>query len=284
MFIDTHAHLNILVDKEIDELLQSHHLDLIKPYVDRANAAGVAKLINVGTSLNESRNCVAIARANKNVYATLGIHPCDVKADTWRNDIEEFKKLLQHKDENKIVGIGEIGLDYYHKPFDAELQRDAFIAQIELALEHTLPLSVHVRDIVDGAHQGSLSAAADDLLKVLEPYRKEVRAVIHCFQQQRDFADVVLSWGFFLGIDAPITYPKNQWFRDMLKDLPVDRLVLETDTPFLPPQEFRGKQNVPAYLPLFAQVLADIKKISVQELASITTANAERLFTRLLQL
>lgn len=283
MFIDTHAHLNILVDKEIDELLQSHHLDLIKPYVERAHTAGVTKLINVGTSLNESRNCVAIARANKNVFATLGIHPCDVNKDAWRNDVEEFKKLLEHKDENKIVAIGEIGLDYYHKPFDADLQRDAFVAQIELALEHDLPLSIHVRDVIDGAHQGDLSAAATDLLKVLEPYRNNVRAVIHCFQQQRAFADMVLSWGFFLGIDAPITYPKNQWFRDMLKDLPLDRLVLETDTPFLPPQEFRGKKNVPAYLPLFAQLLADIKEISLQELASITTSNTHRLFTRLPQ-
>lgn len=269
MFIDTHAHLNILVAKEIDALLVPSHLEIIKPYVDAAHRAGVATMINVGTSLNESRNCIMLARAFKSVYATLGIHPCDVNKDHWRSDVNEFKKMLAHKDENKIVAIGEIGLDYYHKPYDAALQRDAFVAQIELALEHNLPLSVHVRD------------AADDLLKVLEPYRKEVRAVIHCFQQQRDFADIVLGWGFYLGIDAPITYPKNQWFRDMLKELPVEQLVLETDTPFLPPQEFRGKQNVPAYLPLFAQVLADLKGIPLEVLADTTTANARRLFTRL---
>ena len=165
------------------------------------------------------------------------------------------------------MAIGEVGLDFYHKPFDAPRQRDCFKAHIELALEHNLALSIHVRE------------AGQELLRVLDEYHKQIkRAVIHCFSQPQDFADEVLKWGFYLGIDAPITYPKNELLRSVVINAPLTSLVLETDAPFLPPQALRGKKNHPAYIAMFAGVIADLKGVSVEEVAAVTTKNAQKLF------
>ncbi len=267
MFIDTHCHMNMMGKKEFDVLLKEEHFPKIKEVVEVALQNGIEKIINVGTSLPESINCVEIAKRFDNVFAIVGIHPCDATKD-WMQDFKEIKKLVQRKEELKIVGIGEIGMDFYHKPFDKDRQRDAFKAQIELALENDLPISFHVRD------------AADEFLRALEEYVKEIKGgVIHCFCQKQDFADVVLGWGLYVGIDGPITYPKNDWFREIVADIPLNRILLETDAPFLPPQQFRGKQNHPAYIPIFAQTVADLHNVSLEKLAEVTTNNAENLFS-----
>ena len=267
MFVDTHCHLNIMTKKDFDVPLRDEHFPQIKNIIDQAAAAGVTKIVNVGTSLQESINSVEIAKRFDPVVATVGLHPCDCTPD-WRKDIEGLKKLLEHKQENKIVGIGEVGLDFFHKPFDAQRQKDAFKAQIELSLEHELALVIHVRE------------AGDELLRVLEEYAKDIkRAVIHCFCQSQDFADQVIEWGFYLGIDAPITYPKNELLRSVVKNVPLENLVLETDAPFLPPQKLRGKGNSPAYIPMFTPLIADIKGVSVDDVARVTTANALKLFS-----
>ncbi len=266
MFIDTHCHINIMVKESFDRLLTDQELHDAAAVIEQAKAAGVTTIINVGTSLVESLNCLSLAKRYPEVFATVGIHPCDATPD-WQKD---FKIIAQHAKEwqqHRIVAIGEVGLDFYHKPFDAPRQRDCFKAHIELALEHNLALSIHVRE------------AGQELLRVLDEYHKQIkRAVIHCFSQPQDFADEVLKWGFYLGIDAPITYPKNELLRSVVINAPLTSLVLETDAPFLPPQALRGKKNHPAYIAMFAGVIADLKGVSVEEVAAVTTKNAQKLF------
>ncbi len=266
MFIDTHCHLNMIVKENFDRLLTDDELKAVQTDIEQAKAAGVTTIINVGTSLVESLNCIELARRYKEVFATVGIHPCDATI-TWRDDFKTIVQKVKTAASLRVVGVGEVGLDFYHKPFDKQRQKDCFKAHIELALEHDLALSIHVRE------------AGEELLYVLEEFSKQIkRAVIHCFSQNQDFANVVLGWGFYLGIDAPITYPKNELLRNVVTNTPLTSLVLETDSPFLPPQELRGKKNHPAYLPKFVQVIADLKGVSVEEVAAVTTSNAKKLF------
>ena len=267
MFIDTHCHLNMLAKREFDTPLEESHFPIIGSFIEQAKTVGVSTIINVGTSLQESLNSIAIAKKFPNVFATVGLHPCDC-TPTWRDDFKEIVKLARNHEKNKIVGIGEVGLDFYHKPFDKQRQIDAFKSQIELSLECNLALVVHVRE------------AADELLRVLEEYRKEIKqAVIHCFCQEQYVADMVIDWGFFIGIDAPLTYPKNELLRSVVTKVPLSSIVLETDSPFLPPQSYRGKQNVPAYIPLFVPLIAELKGVSIEEVGRQTTLNAKKLFS-----
>lgn len=265
MFVDTHCHLNMMTRKQPDTWLQENDFVAIQKVVEESKAKGVGKIVTVGTSLNETMNSVDIAKRFDGVFATAGIHPCDATED-WKQDFKTIKALVQGKQKNKIVGVGETGLDFYHKPFYKDRQLDVFKAHIELSIEYQLPLVIHMRD------------SCDEVLKTLEPYKDEITGVMHCFLQEKSIADTVVSWGMYVGIGAPITYPKNDDLRALVKDLSIDQLVLETDAPFLPPQEFRGKMNYPYYIPLFAQMIADIKGISSEELAIITTRNAETLF------
>jgi TatD DNase family protein len=248
MFVDTHCHLTMMRQEGLDKILQE------------ASAEGVEKIITIGTTLDDSLASVEIARSYKNVFATVGIHPCDC-SEGWRKDFREFENLVK-KDTNKdIVGIGETGLDFYHKPFFKDRQIDAFVAHIEFAIEHNLPLILHIRD------------SAEEALKVLEKYRGEVRGIAHCFSQSQDVADILIAWGFCLGIGGPITYPKNNRLRDVVKQVSLENLLIETDAPFLPPQLFRGKRNYPKYIPIIAQAIADIKGIDVGVVESRTYQN-----------
>ncbi len=275
MFVDTHCHLNMLVKKDEDAFLQENDYQIIEEKISEAQAADVKRIITIGTSVNESINSVNIAKRFEDVYAVVGLHPCDC-AINWKDDFVKIKELIKNKassfvkttadKENKIVGIGETGLDFFHKPFDKERQIEAFRLHIELAIENNLPVVVHVRE------------SAEEVLKVLQDYKKEIKGVIHCFSQKKDFADEALKLGLYLGINGPITYPKNEWFRNVVRQLPLESLLLETDAPFLPPQKLRGKQNLPAYIPIIAQAIADIKNIDVKEVGDVTTLNAQKLF------
>lgn len=265
MFIDTHCHLNLIAKKKFDVSLTQVQIDELKKTLDDAKNAGVEIILTVGTSVIESNNCIAIAAKFDNVYAVAGIHPCDCTVD-WKNDFNEIIKIVENKKENKIVAIGETGLDFYHKPYDEKRQILAFEKHIELAIKNDLPLVVHVRE------------SANSVFDVLKNYRSDVKGVIHCFSQDKEFAKKFLDLGFYLGLNAPVTYPKNESFRDVVKYIPLNRILLETDAPFLPPQQFRGKINLPEYIPLFAKTIADIKQIDISELEEATTINAKELF------
>ena len=269
MFIDTHCHLNIFPPRERGEILNSNHFSVIDVAVAEAQAVGVGKILNVGTNLIESNESIMIAQRYDHIYATIGVHPTDCNQLSENMSVvrTELKRLLREREHNKIVGIGETGLDFYHKPFNQQQQTDYFKMQIDLALEHNLPMVIHVRE------------AGDETLRVIEEFIPNgLRGVIHCFQQNLDFAQQVCAWGLMIGIDAPIDYPKNGVLRDVLRQVELQHMILETDAPFLPPQRFRGKQNRPAYIPLIAAELATLKGVDVAVIEQQTTKNAEALF------
>lgn len=265
MFIDTHCHLNLMPKKNYEEKFCDQDLKKIEEIIERSKKNKVEKFLTVGTDLIESKNSILISKEFDFIYSVIGIHPCDC-TEFWSLDFEEIKKLILYSKENKIVGIGETGLDYYHKPYDKDRQIKAFVAHIELSIENNLPLVIHVRD------------AVQDLYDILKSYKNNISGVVHCFSQDKDYAKKFLDLNLFLGIGGIITYPKNDYLREIVKFMPMDRILLETDAPFLPPQEFRGKQNSPEYIPIIAKTIADVKKISLEEVEYTTTNNACRLF------
>ena len=268
MLVDTHCHLNAMDKLEFNKILGEDYFSTIDKVLQNASNASVDRIITIGTNLIESINACSIAKRYKNVFSSIGIHPSDL-TDNWRDDLKAIEELIKEKEKNKIVAIGEIGLDYFHEPQELREktgQLCAFRAQIELALKYNLPIIIHSRN------------ASDDLLKILEEYKKELKAVLHCFSHEKYLADTVCEWGFYFGINGLITYPKNQIIRDIVASLPLNKILLETDAPFLPPQRMRGQKNYPAYIPIFAQTVAELKKITLSELSDITTKNAFDLF------
>lgn len=264
--IDTHCHINMMVKKTFDSPLTQENLNEARAIVQQADEHNVKVIINVGTSLVESRNCVVLAQENSAVFAAIGIHPNDLTS-TWSADLKELATLLINKQGNKIVAIGECGLDRHYPDYNIQRQKDAFKAQIELALEHNLGLIVHTRD------------AYDETLRSLEEFKGQItRGVIHCFSEDQAFADTVIAWNFAIGLGGTLTYPKNNALRDIAKTVPLDSIILETDAPFLPVQNMRGKQNHPLYIEVIAQYLAELRAESVEEVASATSATALRIF------
>jgi TatD DNase family protein len=263
MLIDTHCHINMMVKKEFETDLSPHELTLAKPIIDEAHASEVNTIINVGTSLIESQNSVLLAQTFKSVYATIGIHPNDCTA-TWKKDFDELKKMITH---DKVVGVGECGIDMHYQGYDLKRQDYAFRAHLELALEHHKAVVVHSRD------------AAQETLRILDDYNRDLkRVVLHCFSYNLEIAEQVIRWGFKIGIDAPITYTKNNELRSIVASVRLEDIVLETDAPFLPIQEMRGKQNAPKYIKTIAEYIATLKKEEFDTVARITTNNARELF------
>lgn len=255
-----------MVKKEFDSALTSPEIHAAKHIIDSAHAAQVTRIINVGTSLIESKNCIALAHQYSSVYAAIGIHPNDC-TESWRTDLRELEQLIKNDKKNNILGIGECGLDRHYPDYNIQRQKDAFKAQIELALAYNKALIVHTRD------------ARDETLRSLEEFKGDItRGIIHCFSEDYDFATTVISWGFALGFGGTITYPKNNYLREILQKISLDIVVLETDAPFLPPQIIRGKQNSPQQIATIAQAIAQLKDESVEIVGKKTTANAQRIF------
>lgn len=266
MFTDTHCHINMMIKKNFDVPLPQNFKELAQPIITQAKQAEVTHIINVGTSVPESNNCIQLAQAFERCYATIGTHPNDLKND-WKKDIATYKKWLTAKETYKIVGIGEVGLDYHYPNYNKQMQYDGFRAQIELALEHNLPIVIHTRN------------AGGEVLEVLSEYKQNgVRGIIHCFSEDQDFANYALEIGFVLGIGGTLTYPKNKELREIFALVPLNKIVLETDAPFLPPQKFRGQQNTPAHIATVAEFLAELRGISKEEVAQATQATVNQVF------
>jgi TatD DNase family protein len=266
MLIDTHCHINALIKETFDIPLNPNQIRLAQAIIDDAFKADVTIIINVATSLIESINSIQLAQSYKSVYATVGIHPNDVGTD-WRNDVAHLHKLLQQKETNRIVGVGECGIDRHYPGYNFTQQADAFRAQIELALTHNVPLVVHTRD------------AAEETLTILHQFKDSLlRGTIHCFSEDISFAKEAFALGFVLGIGGIITYPKNNSLRNTLQEVGFDRIVLETDSPYLPPQTMRGKQNTPSQIKTIAHFIADLCTSSYEEVAAKTTNSAVHLF------
>lgn len=266
MLVDTHCHINIMIKSTFDTLLQKNDFEKASNIVNEAKKNEVSQIINVGTSLIESENCVALAKKFPNIYAAVGIHPTDLTTE-WQKDLKEISKLVVNKYTNKIVAIGECGIDKYHKPFDLQRQKDAFRAQIELALANDLAIIVHSRN------------APEETLYALDEFKKDIqRCVIHCFSQDIGFAKIVTSWGFYLGIGGTLTYTKNNELREVVQTLGLSKIVLETDAPFLPPQIIRGKENHPKYIYDIAKFISELIGKSFDDVAKQTTDNSKKLF------
>lgn len=227
----------------------------------------VSTIINVGTTLVESKMSIEVAELSPNIYATVGLHPNSTKKDSWKEIVAEFRTFIKQHPE-KVVGVGECGIDKHYPNYNLEVQRDAFRAQIELALEYNLGLVVHSRD------------AAEETLNILDEYKNEThfRGTMHCYSYTLDYAQDILKMNFVLGLGGTITYKKNDFLREVAKETPLSRIVLETDAPFLAPQEYRGKPNKPAYIKNIAEYLAELKNESFATVATQTTENALRLF------
>ncbi|MDE2180896.1 MAG: TatD family hydrolase [candidate division NC10 bacterium] len=250
MFIDTHAHIQMReFDPDRAEAL------------GRAKAVGIGLMIAVGYHLAASRKAVEAAQRYPQVYAGVGIHPHD--AGTYDDAAEETLRDLAKQP--KVVAIGEAGLDFFRDRAPRAVQADAFRRQIRLARELDLPLIVHDRD----AHQETMQ-----LLK--EEAAQEV--LLHCFSGDLVMAEEAWRRDYYVSIAGPVTYPKNETLREIVRKAKTDRLVLETDCPYLPPQAFRGQRNEPAHLLHTAQEIAGLLGMRLDELGRLTTENARRLF------
>ncbi len=246
MFIDTHCHIH-----EADYPLDSNDT------IAKAHAAGVDQVICVGTSEESSRRAVAFAAEFDEVYAAIGVHPHDTK-DGW-------KEIAQLLEDSKIVAVGEIGLDYFYNHSPRDVQIDALKWQIELALTNNLPIIFHVRD------------AFDDFWPIFDSYRG-IRGVVHSFTDNQQNLEAALSRGLYIGVNGISTFTKSDAQKAVFSAIPLNRLLLETDAPFLTPVPLRGKVNEPAFVKNIAQYHAASRQISVDEIASITSANARALF------
>ena len=261
MLYDTHAHLNdpILI-QELDN------------YIESAKQNGVSLINNVGYDLESSLRAVRIARENPNCYAIIGIHPHD--ANQWNAETEVvFRELLDNKITNKIIGIGEIGFDlHFDDRHSDEVQMQAFIGQMQLAYEYDLPVSIHSRDASDITEHALIS------LKNQGNFRKEKICVFHCYSYDVEYALKMKKHGFLFGFDGPVTFKNGADKREVVSALDFEDILLETDCPYMAPEPYRGRTNQPAFLTEIAKKVAEIKEVSYEKIAEITTDNGKKLF------
>ncbi len=248
--VDTHTHLDF---PQFDGDRQA--------VLERAAQAGVEWMVDVGADLASSRRAVALAAGEPRLWAAVGVHPHDA-ATVTPAALAELRALAQNP---RVVAIGEIGLDYYRDLSPRPVQRSALEAQLALARELGLPVIVHNRD----AHEETLA-----ILRTAAPWR----GVMHCFSGDAAFARAVLDLGLYIGIAGPVTYPKAQTLAEVARLVPLARLLVETDCPYLAPQARRGQRNEPAYVRLIAERVAELRGLTLAALARVTSENARVLF------
>lgn len=250
MYIDTHSHLNF---KAFDNDW--------KEAILHANENNVGAIINVGSNLKTSKKAIEIAEKTDNVFAAIGLHPIHVKDEAWPE--ADFEKLVKHK---KVVAIGETGLDYYYDKGSIDLQREIFEKSLSLATNNSKPVIFHSRD------------ASEDILSILMSQKILPKGVIHCFQGNWQMAQALLDMGLLISFTGLITFSKNQETFEVIEKMPLDRIMIETDCPYMTPDPYRGKRNEPAYIIEVAKKIAKIKKIPLEKVEAQTTKNAIELF------
>lgn len=248
--IDTHCHIDFKdFDRDRDDVIV------------QAVEFGVDRLINIGVDIPSSRRSFALANSYENIYCTVGIHPHDSKTLNHKFLSEMETMTANHK----VVGIGEIGLDYYRDLSPRDIQRKAFITQLDLAVNLDMPVVIHVRE------------AMDDALAIVDKYVGKLKGVLHCFPGTVEQADRVADMGFHISVNGVMTY-KNSKMQDLGRETDLSMMLIETDCPFLTPAPYRGKRNVPAYVRHVCIKLAELRGMSMAEIDKITTRNAEKLF------
>ena len=255
MLVDSHCHLDFPDFKEeLDDVVR------------RAELAGVGHMVTICTRIKKFDEVKAIAERYDNVFCSVGTHPhnADEELDYSAEDIAN---LAEHP---KCVAIGEVGLDYFYDNAPREAQAEGFRRHIKAARMTGLPLSIHTRD------------AEDDTIAILKEGMEEgaFPALLHCYSSNRELAMRSLDMGLYVSLSGILTFKRSQEIRDTIKDVPLDRLLVETDAPYLAPMPYRGKRNEPSYVVNTAQVLADVKGVSLEEITKITTDNFFRLFSK----
>lgn len=253
MMIDTHCHLT---DKRFKDDLGG--------VVDEAKEKGVTQFIVPATDLKDSQKVVALTKKYSELFGLVGVYPGNAEKISDTEEMVERLRILLSK--GKIAGIGEIGLDCYWNKRDIEKQKEVFKAQLELAIELDLPVVIHSR------------SSGDEIKAVFSEMDVLPRGQFHCFGESVEFLNYVLSKGFYVSFCGNITYSSANDLRELAKVVPLERLLLETDSPYLPPRELRGSRNTPANVKMTAEFLAELKGVSFEELELATTRNAKELF------
>jgi len=242
-----------------------------KEMIHRAHEANVLKMITVACTLPQAKDCLALAKEHEWIFATAGIHPTDL-SDNLEEDLKQVYDLA--KMERKIVAIGEIGLDYYHDKFPRGLQIDFLTTQLQIAKRLGKPSILHCRA---GKNPEENDSAFEDLYTILQDERVK-DAVMHCFSGNQYQADEALDLGLMLSFTGNITYDRNAKLREIIKTIPIQRIMIETDSPFLTPKAFGEKPNEPAYVVEVAKTIAEVKELGLDEVLKVTSGNAERFF------
>lgn len=259
MLVDSHCHLNM---KEFHE-----DLDTV---IQNAVKAGVKYMQTICVKLEDLPSILAIAEKYPNVFASVGVHPHDADVTTPQHHENLAQTLINLSTHPKIIGIGETGLDYYYEHSDRSSQKESFIAHINAAQETQLPVIIHTRE------------ADDDTLDIVrsEMKSKPFPALIHCFSSTERLALECVDMGLYISLSGIITFKTADSIRDAVRNVPIERLLVETDSPYLAPVPMRGKRCEPSYTRHVAEKLAEIKDLSIKEVEDQTTANFFRLFTK----
>lgn len=255
---DSHAHYN---DGKFSEDREQ--------VISSVKAEGITKLICVGYNVQSSKEAIKIAKEHEFIYASCGVSPNDIpqtEEELWK-EIEKIKEMLKLKYENKLVAVGEIGLDYYWNKENAVLQQNAFIEQIKIANDNELPIIIHTRE------------AVSDTIDILKnKIQVKNRGIFHCCPLNRELVKEALKLGFYISLAGPITFKNAKNANEIIEMIPLDRILIETDSPYLSPEPLRGKRNDSRNVKYIAQKIADVKQMKVDEIAKVTYENAERIF------
>lgn len=251
--IDTHSHINMIEEISLEEVLKN------------AKDNGVEKIILPSAYPKDIDDVLEITEKYENVYGLLGVHPTEVKG--WTDDL--INKIKEYAKSPKIVGIGEIGLDYYWDKSFNDLQKEVFIKQIKLANELNLPISIHDRE----AHK--------DTFDILKEHNNGSKIVMHCFSGSVEFARECIKEGWYLALGGVVTFKNAVKMKEVAVEIPLDRLLLETDAPYLTPVPYRGKENQPAYTKFVAEEIAKLREITFEEVNKATTENTLRVFSKI---
>jgi len=252
MFIDSHAHI------QLDRFDSDRSL-----VIERAKNSQVSIILVVGFDISTSHLAVELADRYDHIYATVGLHPHDAKRFTPQT-LREIALLAEHP---KVVALGEMGLDYHRNLSPKSVQKRVFEEQLDLATQLDLPIVVHNRN------------AFDDILSILENHSQLTGGVLHCFSENTKSMDRVIDVGFHIGIGGPITYKKSQDLKQVVKVMPADSFLIETDCPWLAPQLRRGKRNEPAYITEIATKIAELRQVTIESVGQTSSQNFRKLFS-----
>ncbi|MGD6782266.1 TatD family hydrolase [Sutcliffiella horikoshii] len=252
MLFDTHVHLNAdQYEEDLQEVL------------DRAQAEKVTNMVVVGFDRKTITRAMELVEKYDFLYAAVGWHPVDA-IDMTEEDLAWIEDLASHE---KVVAIGEMGLDYHWDKSPKEIQKEVFRKQIQLAKKVKLPIVIHNRD-----------ATADVVQILKEEDAKEVGGIMHCFTGSLEVAKECMEMNFYISFGGPVTFKNAKKPKEVVKEIPMEKLLIETDCPYLTPHPYRGKRNEPGYVRLVAEQIAELKELTVEEVAEKTTANAKKLF------